>query len=144
MSTAWKLFFMSSWGRFRRQFNVLIQDLRRHSDLVDKEASVQAIVEAERWRDTEKQRIIDIQKEKAFEEYRSTLRWIHIDELEQVNRLDSLANSGHSGTCDWALKNQKIKAWVPRHGDLFFLWLTGKPGSGGESLNTMLTLVAKY
>ncbi|GKT51135.1 uncharacterized protein ColSpa_11316 [Colletotrichum spaethianum] len=37
--SGWKVFFMTSWGRFQRRFDGIIDDLRAHEKLVDQTAN---------------------------------------------------------------------------------------------------------
>lgn len=42
----WKILFVTSWGRFQRRFDNILDDLKHHGDLIDKEANALDIAEA--------------------------------------------------------------------------------------------------
>ncbi|RFU25501.1 hypothetical protein B7463_g10833, partial [Scytalidium lignicola] len=55
----WRLLFLTSWGRFQRRFDNILEDMKRHGELVDKEANAYDIAEARQMRQ-------DIQPEDHF------------------------------------------------------------------------------
>lgn len=46
----WRFFFDSSWARFDLRFRGILDSLKRHGELVDKEANSIDIEEAREWR----------------------------------------------------------------------------------------------
>ncbi|KAK6087378.1 NACHTdomain protein [Seiridium cupressi] len=50
--SSWKLMFLTSWGRFQRRFNSILEDLDRHGALIDQEANARHIAESlKHWQD---------------------------------------------------------------------------------------------
>lgn len=47
---AWKLVFDSLWKSFQPRFHGILENMRKHRDLVDREAAAIDIVEAKKWR----------------------------------------------------------------------------------------------
>lgn len=47
----WKILFVTSWGRFQRKFDHILEDLDRHGSLVDNEANAHNIAESRRMRE---------------------------------------------------------------------------------------------
>lgn len=66
--------------------------------------------------------------------------WLKADDSEQVTVQDLVSSEGirYPGTCSWALKNQKLVAWLRRDTESCLCWLQGIPGSGKSVLMTQI------
>ena len=126
----WTFFFQSSWARFDTRFKGILEDLARHSELVDKEATSLAIVEAKDWRDRRLEETAKQENERSISQFKDVLSWLEATKSEQEDELDRLMSHCHSGSCNWVFENPKIKTWIRQGRDQSILWLKGKPGSG--------------
>ena len=126
----WHCFFKSTWARFDLRFDAILDSLGRHAELVDKEASSFAIVEAKEWRIRRLEEISKQESTRRASQLQSVLNWLDIKDDEQENELEKLTRRCHPGSCNWIVKNAKLKSWMRFGLDQSILWLKGKPGSG--------------
>jgi hypothetical protein len=139
----WSLLFLTSWGRFEKKFENIIEDMKRHAKLVDLQASAIGISdvrqmrdEIQSWREESESRLRLHYEEKATREFESIISWLKSEESDQLALLDTLSAEGtrFAGTASWALKNPKIKSWLQPKADQCVLWLHGTAGSGKSVL----------
>ncbi|KAK3940960.1 hypothetical protein QBC46DRAFT_259770 [Diplogelasinospora grovesii] len=144
---SWKLLFLASWGRFERRFDNILEDMQRHEDLIDREASALNIAEGRRmrqdirtWREESLEKIGHLEEEQAEKQYQSIMSWLKVDESDQLAIFDSISTEGskYPGTCGWIVKNPKVSAWLQRKPEPAMLWLQGSPGSGKSVMSTQL------
>ncbi|KAK3687800.1 hypothetical protein B0T22DRAFT_489623 [Podospora appendiculata] len=147
--SSWKLFFRTSWGRFQRHYNHILDDLKRHEELVDKEANAHNIAtvhsmrdEITSWRTESLNKIARDDVEHSNFQYQSILAWLKMSNsvAEQSLIADAIADEimRFPGTCSWVLKNKKILTWLHDQADGSYLWVKGKPGSGKSVIATQL------
>ncbi|KAI1501805.1 hypothetical protein F5X99DRAFT_381098 [Biscogniauxia marginata] len=150
--SGWKVFFLTSWGRFQRRFDSIIEDLKVHEDLVDKTANAVNISEAHKmrenlevWRQETLDKLDRDEKEQTAAQYLAVVSWLKLDEYDQLNIFDSIAfeASSNAGTCDWILKQPKISAWMRCSQEASFLVLHGHPGTGKSVLATQIATFLK-
>ena len=130
---------MTTWGRFEREFETIISDLRQHGELIDQEVNAHNIVEARAMRETLKSWRVETLQRLALEQSQQTARrmqgvgtWLRLDDTDQIVLFDSLTRVGqrHPGTVDWILKKPQLPSWIGPTPDTPFLWLQGAPGTG--------------
>ncbi|KAE8445745.1 hypothetical protein EG329_012924 [Mollisiaceae sp. DMI_Dod_QoI] len=145
--SGWKLMFLTSWGRFQSRFDNILEDMKRHGELVDKEANAYDIAEAQQmrqdirsWREESLEQVERIEKEQAAKQYKSIMSWLKANESDQLTIFDAISAEGAKfpGTCSWILRNTKIKSWLEKKADYSMLWLQGTPGSGKSVLSTQI------
>lgn len=138
---------MTSWGRFEREFDAIIEDLTRHGELIDKEANAHHIVQAraareelQSWRAKSLERLAQEQREQTARQMQGILAWLRFDDSGQIVLFDSLAKVGekYPGTTDWVLKSPQIASWLRPTADCPFLWLQGGPGTGKSVIAAQL------
>ena len=143
----WKLLFLTSWGRFQRRFDNILDDMKRHETFIDQEANARNISEARRmrqdirtWREESLNQIQSFEEEQAAKQYQSIASWLKMDESDQLAIFDSISAEGakYPGTCGWVLRNSRIRSWLSRKSDAPILWLQGTPGSGKSVISTQL------
>ncbi|RWA04744.1 hypothetical protein EKO27_g10361 [Xylaria grammica] len=136
---AWKLFFLTSWGRFEGRFDNILEDLKRHGDQLDREANAYNIAEAKNMRENLQQwRQESLVKAKQYEEEQNTHQlqavysWLRFNDNDQHLIFDhSLSEaSRHPGTCTWILTQPTIACWLRNQSGNPFIWLKGNPGCG--------------
>ncbi|KAL7928885.1 hypothetical protein V8C35DRAFT_221248 [Trichoderma chlorosporum] len=145
--SGWRLLFLTSWGRFQRRFDNILEDMKRHETLIDLEANARNIAEAKemrhdirRWREQSLETMASLDGEESAKQYQSIISWLNMDESDQLAIFESISVEGrkHPGTCSWVLKNAKITSWLQSKPDTSILWLQGSPGSGKSVISTQI------
>ncbi|KAK4142687.1 uncharacterized protein C8A04DRAFT_13001 [Dichotomopilus funicola] len=135
----WKVLFMTTWGRFEREFNIILDNLTRHQDLIDKEVNAHNIIEARAMRETLKSwraecldHLVKDQKQLTVKQLQGVMTWLRLDESDQIVLFDSLDKVGEKnpGTVNWILKKPQVASWLGPTPDTPFLCLQGAPGTG--------------
>ncbi|KAI8626353.1 hypothetical protein F5Y19DRAFT_227422 [Xylariaceae sp. FL1651] len=149
---SWKLLFFTSWGRFQRRFDNILDDMKRHEKLVDLQANACNISEAREmreeiktWKEDSLARLQQLNEQESNKQYESIMAWSKADESDQLAIIDAILaeSSKFAGTCSWTLKNQKFKAWLQQSSDCSVLWLQGAPGSGKSVLTSQIARFMK-
>lgn len=138
---------MTSWGRFQRRFDGLIEDLKAQEELIDKTANAVNITEAkqsreaiELWRQESLDKLAKEEEQQTASLYLAIATWLKIDESDQHKIFDAIASEALSnpGTCNWALKQPDIVNWMRYNQEVTFLVLHGHPGTGKSVLATQI------
>ncbi|KAK2028567.1 hypothetical protein LX32DRAFT_394337 [Colletotrichum zoysiae] len=139
----WKLLFLTSWGRFQRRFDNVLDDLDRHGDLIDKQANALNIFEAQKihreirdWKEKSIESLSIQEKEQSGKQYQAIVAWLKYDDSDQLAIFDSISTEVNNfpGTCSWFIQHPKVQSWLQRRADAPLLWLQGIPGSGKSSI----------
>ncbi|KAK2060826.1 hypothetical protein LY76DRAFT_509171 [Colletotrichum caudatum] len=139
----WKLLFLTSWGRFQRRFDNVLDDLDRHGDLIDKQANALNIFEAQQmhreirdWKEKSIESLSIQEKEQSGKQYQAIAAWLKYDDSDQLSIFDSISTEVNNfpGTCSWFIQHPKVQSWLQRRADAPLLWLQGIPGSGKSSI----------
>ncbi|CAD6565730.1 MAG: hypothetical protein ASARMPREDX12_006744 [Alectoria sarmentosa] len=138
---AWKIVFDSLWKTFHLRFQGILENLRKHRDLIDAEANAIDIAEAKAWRSTQldhirqwrADRAYDIDKserERLASQTREAAAWFGANEgQEDVFAKFSRACDGSES--HWIFKDSIVLSWLGQGGrDNPVVWLNGKPGAG--------------
>ncbi|KAI9768489.1 MAG: hypothetical protein M1840_004899 [Geoglossum simile] len=145
--SGWRLLFLTSWGRFQRRFENILDDLKRHGELIDLEANARNIAEARQmrqdirtWREESLDQVRRNDEESAAKHYRSVMSWLRFDESEQLSVFGSVLEEGSKfpGTCAWIVQHPMVRAWLQRRPDTPFVWLQGHPGTGKSVISGQL------
>ncbi|KAJ4322698.1 hypothetical protein N0V84_004723 [Fusarium piperis] len=145
--SGWKIMFLTSWGRFGRKFNNILEDLKQHGSLIDQEANARNIAEAKKmredirsWKEESQSRLDREETEQSAKQFETIASWLKVSESDQLATFDSICSevAGYEGTCGWILKNLKISSWFQRKPDTPALWLQGSAGTGKSVLCTQL------
>jgi hypothetical protein len=128
--TAWHVFFDTLWKDFGVRFLGILENLERHRDLVDKEASAIAIIEAKKWRVQQQDDIDRIEGERRDRQFQDCISWLAIDDRSQEDALHKLSQRRQEGTCEWVLTSSQLRMWVEDQHEEPVLWLKGIPGAG--------------
>ena len=128
---AWKRFFSTTGGFFDIRFAAILTSLRRHAELVDKQANAHDIAEAQKWRESYFEDIHKTEETRSNDRLEKVLHWLDIrGNHVQDDDLDRLTDLCHSGTSQWFLEHERAKQWIVAGGKGEMLWTTGIPGSG--------------
>ena len=137
--------FDSLWKTFNLRFQGILENLRKHRDLIDAEANAINIAEAKvlrstqldqfrRWRADQTYEIEKVERERLASQIREVVAWLGANEGQE----DTFAK--FSKACDasdshWFLKESFILSWLGQGGhDDSVIWLNGKPGAGQSAL----------
>lgn len=136
----WNRFFRTTWGRFDKQFNAILESLDRHGELIDKEANARNIVETqlllkqlEAERKERLDKIISEQKAQTARHYQEIVARLQVNESDQSSIWETLVGAvpaGAESTCAWALKHDKIASWLDSKGKTSSVWIQGAAGTG--------------
>ncbi|KAK3345804.1 hypothetical protein B0T25DRAFT_460566 [Lasiosphaeria hispida] len=145
--SGWSVLFMTSWGRFQRRFDSVIEDLKTHEDLVDKTANAVGISDSRRMREElavlrreTLERVAKEEEERTAAQYVAIVGWLRMDDSEQAKLFESVMTEPrkYTETCDWILNQDKIVAWMRCSQESAFLVLHGNPGTGKSVLATRI------
>ena len=139
----WRALFLTSWGRFERRFDNILDDMKRHTELVDLQANAHSIADVRRmreeisaWREESAAHVQHLNEKEAAKQFESIVSWLKVEESDQLAIIDSILaeRAKSAGTCSWVLKNPRICAWLQRKPETPAIWLQGTPGSGKSVL----------
>lgn len=132
--------FLTSWGRFERKFNNILEDLKQHGSLIDQEANARNIAEARKMREENQSRLEREETERSAKQFETIASWLKVNESDQLATFDSICFevAGYEGTCGWILQNPKVISWLQNKPDTPALWLQGSAGTGKSVLCTQL------
>ena len=137
---AWKTVFDSLWKTFDPRFQGILENLRKHRDLVDQEANALNIVEGKAWRTQQLEQMRQSRVERAEEiervenqrirsQTREAVAWFGAAE-DQEDLLLKLSRACDGDDDHWVLKEPTIMRWLEPAESHAFVWLNGKPGAG--------------
>ncbi|WYZ42137.1 hypothetical protein EsH8_V_001032 [Colletotrichum jinshuiense] len=150
--SGWKILFLTSWGRFQRRFEGILEDIERHGALIDKEATARNIFEARQmrqdirqWREENLGSLDQQEAQQSSKQFQSILSWLKIDESDQLALLDSVTTEEekYPGVCSWLIECLVVKEWLQRNKDAPVLWVQGVAGSGKTFITAELVRFMK-
>lgn len=134
------LVFDSLWKSFDLRFNGILENLRKHRDLIDQEANAISIAEAKTWRNVQldqirqwrAERVHDTDKkerERLASYTREAVAWFGAGE-DQEDHCNKYSRACDAKNGHWALNEPSIVSWMGQSRDNSVMWLNGKPGAG--------------
>lgn len=138
--------FDSLWKTFNLRFQGILENLRKHRDLIDAEANATSIVEAKAWRSTQLDLIRRLRVDRANEidkaererlasQTREAVAWFGANE-GQEDIFAKISDACGSSDGHWIFKESVIRSWLGQGGrDDSVIWLNGKPGAGESRLS---------
>ncbi|KAL5089356.1 hypothetical protein Trisim1_005643 [Trichoderma cf. simile WF8] len=145
--SSWKIFFLTTWGRFQRRLDTILTNMKAHEELIDKTANAVNILEASKMRESLRgqinENIDEVAKqedEDSAKQYQAIIGWLKMDDTDQQVIFDSIASEAekNEGTCDWIFKQPTLVSWMRTQPETPFLWLQGNPGAGKSVLATQI------
>ncbi|PIA89572.1 Vegetative incompatibility protein HET-E-1 [Cercospora beticola] len=142
---AWQRFFNTAWKRFDIHFSSILDDLKKHRNLVDAEANAHSIASIRQIAAT----CHDL-REKAAEEAAarekqrtdmllpSVLAWLDVGSALDEDKIQRSSETCHPGSCLWFLNHNAVKRCLAQGSKNNKLWIHGKPGSGKSVLSVQL------
>lgn len=137
---AWKIVFESLWKTFNLRFQGILENMRKHRDLIDQEAATIDIVESKAWRDKNLEQIrqwrverahdlATKEKERLASQIRETVNWLGASE-EQEDIYAKLLRAYETNDTHWIVRESTLLSWSGGGRDCPVVWLNGKPGAG--------------
>lgn len=123
------MFFECTWKSFEQRFQGILSNLRRHANLIDKEAASIHFLEAKGVAQRMELELNEKERQRQAIELREVLRWISADP-DQEQRLERLCHDRQLDTCEWLFRNENIVSWLHEGQSKPIVWLNGIPGSG--------------
>jgi hypothetical protein len=127
---AWRRCFNSSWGRFEKRFDSILERLKKNADLVDKEANAHNIAAVQQAREMLRENADKWEKKQSDDEFEKVIHWLDIKDYIQEDHVDRLNSKCHEGTADWFLQHDKVLDWTKAGRKPPLLWVNGIPGCG--------------
>lgn len=121
--------------------------MKRYEDVIDRTANAYDISEADQmrqdlrqWREESMEKLHLQDQEQAAKEFQAIQSWLRVDRSDQLTIFDSIADQGNKypGTCEWVLKNTKVRSWLHLSPQTPVLWLSGSAGTGKSVISTQL------
>ena len=123
------MIFECTWRNFEHRFGAILASLRRHSDLLDREAASIHFAEVKEATLVAQRQVDDTEAERRRTELKEVQRWLAVDGVQEA-RLERLKNRCQPGSCEWIFRNDSIISWLHLNRNKPVLWINGKPGSG--------------
>ncbi|KDN69904.1 putative NACHT domain-containing protein [Colletotrichum sublineola] len=96
--SGWKVFFMTSWGRFERRFDSIIEDLKAHEKLVDSTANAVGHSQMKKIREDvetlrrEAAEQVDREEtERTASQFLNIVGWLKVDNNQQAKNFDTIS-----------------------------------------------------
>lgn len=121
--------------------------MKRYEDVIDRTANAYDISEATRmrqdlcqWKEESMEKLRLQDQEQAAKEFQAIQSWLRVDRSDQLTIFDSIADQSNKypGTCEWVLKNAKVRSWLQSSAQTPVLWLSGSAGTGKSVISTQL------
>lgn len=135
----WHILFTTSFGRFKRQFDSIFDDLKHHEDLIDKTVNAAGIRDIRRLREdceaeqeTRRHESVKREEKLTATHLLDIITLLRVDDAQQADVFETIAAEANAGAgfgC-WALKQVRIRSWASLTDDTKFLILHGHPGTG--------------
>ncbi|KAI9662395.1 MAG: hypothetical protein M1821_008562 [Bathelium mastoideum] len=136
----WKQLFDATWKTYKSRFSGIIDNMRRHRQLIECQASITQIEESR-----EARRIEDARYEKDVmnEDLRRKQivnNWLRATNVETDQYEHCKVRADYPGTGRWLLGNSMFKQWFEPSFPTIppLLWLCGIPGSGKTILASLI------
>lgn len=135
---AWHYYFAFNWGFFERRFKSVLHNLRRHCELLDKEAAIAHFAEMRSDRDQRKCEDKAFEHRRRIQMSRDVFVLLSASEGPQEDKLRRISDTRQLGTCDWIFDDPQLKPWIEGSLGHDALWVNGIPGSGKTYITSLL------
>ena len=126
---AWHLLFLAAWRAFEYRFRGILSSIRRHADLIDREAASIYFLEARDAAQRAEQEIKEKERQRRIIELREVKCWLSVDSYQE-QKLHDISSVRHPDTCEWFLQHDTIVSWLHQGPSRQVIWLYGIPGAG--------------
>ena len=138
---AWHVWFAFDWGLFERRFKLILQRLALHCDLLDKEAAAAHFFEMKQFRDKRQLEEDAFERQRQHQMAQDVFRWLSAAEDQQDQQeehLHRISDNRQPETCDWILKDPRMRPWIEDDSGDAILWMNGIPGAGKSFLCSLI------
>ena len=135
---AWHFWFASDWRLFEHRFKLILQKLTLHCDLLDKEAGAAHLSEMKQDRDKRQLEEDAFERQRQHQMAQDIFRWLSAAEDQQEEHLHRISDSRQPETCDWILKDPRMRPWIEDDRGDAILWMNGIPGAGKSFLCSLI------
>ncbi|KAK8872564.1 hypothetical protein PGQ11_003078 [Apiospora arundinis] len=143
--SGWKLLFVTSWHRFQRRFDHIFDNLKKHEELIDKEANAHNIAEAQQmrldvraWQEKCAEQLERTDRDQSIKQHDSIISWLKVDGSDQLNIFQALfeESTKYPGTCEWVIQHKTVRSFLQRKPEVPVLWIQGAAGTGKSVLSS--------
>ncbi|KAI1376891.1 hypothetical protein F4677DRAFT_459629 [Hypoxylon crocopeplum] len=136
----WKQIFGSIWKTYKSRFGPLIDNIRGHGDLVQKQATLTQIEVYRKDTETHTRQLQSIKEVQEMQMLREVISWLGAPNAENDQYQYSKIREECPGTGRWLLDIQAFKEWIdPKFPTIPpLLWITGMPGAGKTILASLV------
>ena len=135
---AWHIWFAFDWGIFERRFKSILEKLRSHCDLLDREAAAVHFSEMKSMRIKREADEQHFELRRRLQSAQEVFGWLSAEEDSQEECLHRISDNRQPGTCNWILEDQMIRSWIEDDNGETVVWLTAIPGAGKTYLCSLL------
>ena len=135
---AWHIWFTCDWGLFERRFKSILEKLRIHCDLLDREAAAIHFSEMKVMREKRELEEEQYEQRRRIQSATEVFAWLSADEDSQEEHLHRISDIRQPGTCNWILEDQQICSWIEDDSGEPVVWISGIPGSGKSCLCSLI------
>lgn len=135
---AWHIWFAFDWGLFERRFKSILEKLRSHCDLLDREAAAIHFSEMKIMRDKRELEEEHFERRRKSQSAQEVFGWLSAEEDGQEAYLHRISDNRQPGTCNWILGDQQICSWIEDTNGGPVCWMTGIPGAGKSFLCSLI------
>ena len=126
---AWHILFVAAWRNFECRFRGILSSIRRHADLIDREAASIHFLEAREATQRAEQEIKEKERQRRIIELREVKYWLSADSYQE-QKLQDTSSVRQPGTCEWFLQHDTVVSWLHQGPSRPIIWLYGIPGAG--------------
>jgi len=127
----WKQLFRATWKTFRSRFQPFIDDLRRHKNLVETQASIHQFEEIQNMRTLAETEFRQIREGETLKQRNALQDWLAAANVQEDQEIKASVRSEYQGVCSWIQNERKYQAWRDFNSQSNpLLWITGIPGCG--------------
>ena len=130
---AWKQLFRSLWKDFRTRFQSILDNLRRHKDLIESQASLAQYQSSRLARQQAETEIQKIEEAVVKQQLVSVRDWLCSAKFKNDQEYYVSVRAHHIDFGSWLHCNPRMRVWMdPSSSSVPLLWLHGIPGAGAS------------
>lgn len=137
------MLFDNFWKSFDGRFQGILESLRRHRDLIDKEANALNIAEnrpfrrevmdefemIQKWRNKSLEDMETQERERLGSQMREAVAWLGASPYQE-DIFERHLRASKTTKCKWIFQNAHMSLWLREGRFPEALWINGKPGAG--------------
>jgi hypothetical protein len=123
--------FRAAWKDFKSRFQHLLDDLRRHKELVENQANLLQFQESRALRLQFQDSFKAAEKTERENRRLAVMNWLSAADAHLDQEGVAMVRHDYPGTCRWIIEKPELKAWYDPEDTLVrLIWLKGIPGAG--------------